>query len=337
MEESIGHRGVGGQQRRRRTRVVSRRWKVHAQRGTANWKLHWAPWRRRGPRGDVRRHHSQRGGADVEAERAEDLQQQAEERGVGGVGEDEYGLLLAAAGEALVLALAVEDEAVEESAAGGGRVGDAKGEERVVDGGAVAREVVGHGVREGGEGDEAVEAAARRRQRVGRVAGLHQLPALQVEPDDGEGPHPPRQRHGIGGRRRRRGVLVRPASQRDGRDPVHPRGLWGREKKLGIWRAAAPAELGLDSGGGRRGGRQRGGAGGGAGGVKGREAPAGSGGRVMSAGRAGGWCGVFSVVGGALAGWCVPAPCLMEWWVWALQPSGAGSACLPDGSTGAHS
>jgi hypothetical protein len=68
------------------------------------------------------------------------------------VGEDDYGLLLAAAGEALVLALAVEDEAVEEGAAWGGRVRDAEGEERVVDGGAVARKVVRHGVREGREG-----------------------------------------------------------------------------------------------------------------------------------------------------------------------------------------
>jgi hypothetical protein len=58
------------------------------------------------------------------------------------MGEDDYILLLAAAGEALVLALAVEDEAVEEGATWGGRVGDAEGEERVVDGGAVAREVV---------------------------------------------------------------------------------------------------------------------------------------------------------------------------------------------------
>jgi hypothetical protein len=123
---------------------------VHAQRGTVNWKLHWVTWRR--PHSNVRRHHGQCGRAKVKAERAEDLQQQAEERGVGGVGEDDYGLLLAIAGESLILALAVEDEAVEEGAAWGGRVGDAEGEERVVDGGAVAREVVRHGVREGREG-----------------------------------------------------------------------------------------------------------------------------------------------------------------------------------------
>lgn len=106
--------------------------------------------------------------ADVEAERAEDLQQQPEQGRVGRVGEYDDRLLLAAAGEALVLALAVEDEAVEEAAAGGPggsgrrRVRDAEGEERVVDGGAMAREVVGHGVGEGGEGDEAVEVQVER-------------------------------------------------------------------------------------------------------------------------------------------------------------------------------
>lgn len=156
--------------------------------------------------------------ADVEAERAEDLQQQPEQGRVGRVGEYDDRLLLAAAGEALVLALAVEDEAVEEAAAGGPggsgrrRVRDAEGEERVVDGGAMAREVVGHGVGEGGEGDEAVEAAVG--ERVGREAGLHELPSLQVEPDDAERPRPPRQR--------RRVRLGRVAAQRDGRDPVHP-------------------------------------------------------------------------------------------------------------------
>ncbi|WVZ83624.1 hypothetical protein U9M48_030752 [Paspalum notatum var. saurae] len=56
--------------------------------------------------GNVRRHHGQDGGAEVKAERAEELQQRAEERGVGGMGEDDNGLLLAAVGEALVLAMA---------------------------------------------------------------------------------------------------------------------------------------------------------------------------------------------------------------------------------------
>jgi hypothetical protein len=74
---SVWHRGVGEQQRRRWARIVSRRREVHSQRDTANWKLHWVPWRRRRPHGNVRRHHGQCGRADVKAERAEDLQQQA--------------------------------------------------------------------------------------------------------------------------------------------------------------------------------------------------------------------------------------------------------------------
>ncbi|WVZ56320.1 hypothetical protein U9M48_006868 [Paspalum notatum var. saurae] len=249
MEEPVRHGGVGGKQRGRRTRVVSRRREVHAQRGSADRKLHGPARRRRGPRGDVRRHHGQGGGADVEAERAEDLQQQAEERGVGGVGEDDHGLLLAAAGEALVLALAVEDEAVEEGAARGGRVRDAEGEEGVVDGGAVARQVVGHGVREGGEGDEA---------RMTQKARAHRASAA-----------------GSGGAAASSSAT--PRSETDGIRFI-PTAFGAAREKLGIRRAVAPAELGLGIEVGLGGrtprragrGRQRGAAAGGAEGVRGR-------------------------------------------------------------------
>jgi hypothetical protein len=76
--------------------------------------------------------------------------------------------LVAATGEVLILALAVEDEALEEGAARGRWVRDAEGEERVVDGGVVAREVVGHGV-------QPVEKATR--PRPARRAGSMPPPA----------------------------------------------------------------------------------------------------------------------------------------------------------------
>lgn len=91
--------------------------------------------------------------ADVEAERAEDLEERAEDRSVGRVREDDDRLLLASARKPLVLALTVEDVTVNEAIADvGGR--EAEGEDGVVDGGAVAGMVAGHGVGEGREGND---------------------------------------------------------------------------------------------------------------------------------------------------------------------------------------
>jgi hypothetical protein len=50
------------------------------------------------------------------------------------------------------------------------------------------REVVRHGVREGGEGDEPVQAIDG--QRLGRVAGLHQLPVPTAPAPRGRRRHP---------------------------------------------------------------------------------------------------------------------------------------------------
>lgn len=122
--------------------------------------------------------------AEVEAEGAEDLEEGAEDGGEGVGGEDDDGALIAAAGEAVVVALAVEDVGVGE---GGGGDGESEGEDGVLDGGAVGGLEVVHGVGEGGEGDEELLLGG---EGIGRVALFDRLAALQVEADDAEAQHP---------------------------------------------------------------------------------------------------------------------------------------------------
>lgn len=158
-----------------------RRGEVGFERGGGDGEIHGGSGGGVGPRGDVRGDEIEGGSvAEVEAEGAEDAEEGAEDGGEGGVGEDDDGALLAATWQAVVLALAVEDIAVDES--GGG--GEAEGEDGVVDGGAGrVRVVVVHGVGEGGEGDEELVVGG---EGVGRVAFLDQLPLLEVEADDAE-------------------------------------------------------------------------------------------------------------------------------------------------------
>lgn len=209
MKEAVGDGWVGG--REGGGGVIEGRGKVHAKGGAADREVHGGARSGGRPGGDVGGDQAEGGGADVEAEGSEDLEERPEDGGVWGAGEDDDRLLLATAREALVLPPAIEDVSVDKVAAVGGGGREAEGEDAVVNGGGgggavggVGVEVVvGHGVGEGGEGDEEELMV---REGVRGEALLHQLPLLQVEADDTEGHHPSPQRLRVRARPRPRGV-----------------------------------------------------------------------------------------------------------------------------------